>query len=176
MKFSEKEKFNYSNYKLSYVKFNTRKHLPVHWRLTPSAWFQKMEPIHIQLLDLQNLAKRYDLSSKQLILKHISSVVSLFLKWYSNVLNTPLAPPPPIPFPGLGICVVGKVTHGKAEPVTHSKIVFSCSAACLAQIYRKEPRYWQMSSPGTAMANTFQKPIHIFPLPKSLLAWGAFPQ
>lgn len=31
-----------------------------------------------------------------------------------------------------------------------------------------------MSSPGTAMANTFQKPVHIFPLPYSLLAWGGF--
>lgn len=82
--------------------------------------------------------------------------------------------PPPIPFPGLRICIVGKVTHGKAEPVTHSKVLFSCSA-CLAQIYRKQPHDWQMSSPGTAMANTFQKPICIFPLPYSLLAWGFSP-
>lgn len=97
---------------LPYIKFNTRKHLPVHWRLIPSAWFQKMEPIRIPLLDLQNLAKWYDLSSKQMILKHISSVASLFLKWYSNILNTPLVPPPPIPFPGLKICIVGRSLMG----------------------------------------------------------------
>lgn len=173
---SEKAKFNYySNYKLSYAKCITKKHFPIHWRLTPSVWFHEMEPISIQLLSLQNLAKWYDLSSKQMILKHVSSVVSLFLKWYSNVLNTLLARPPPIPFPGLRICSVGKVTHGKAEPVRHSRVLFSCSATCLVQIYRKQPRYWQMSSPGTAMANTFQKPIHIFPLPYSLLAWSFSP-
>lgn len=101
-------------------------------------------------------------------------MVSLFLKWYSSVLNTPSASPPPISFPGLRICILGKVTHGKAEPLTQSKVLSSCSA-CLAQIYRKQPHYWQMFSPGTAMANTFQKPIHIFPLPYSLLAWGFSP-
>lgn len=32
-----------------------------------------------------------------------------------------------------------------------------------------------MSSPGTAMANTLQELMHIFPLPYSLLAWGFSP-